>query len=228
MNFFVHSNGHPDVARKKATVALRSKARTHADEFARHMAWVDWINEKTGLKDSALALKAELPVNAIYRKRTDGRPLNAVQIRAISDATGLPGPDTYQIAGHAGLAEEAAAYDAAKDVDPITARMVEAALKSRPNAAPWRLKTRAIEGAGYLIGDVVITDPTVAPMAGDAVCAQVYDIRTGTAETVFRIYEAPYLVAVTSDPALRKPMLVDDERVVVRGTVTQSFRARRS
>ena len=89
----------------------------------------------------------------------------------------------------------------AKDNDPVLARMIEQALKGRPNAAPWHLRTRALEGAGYLAGDIVITDASVTANAGDAVIAQVFDPRSGSPETVFRILESPYLVAASSDPA---------------------------
>lgn len=55
----------------------------------------------------------------------------------------------------------------------------------------------------------------------------VYD-RTGRAETIFRLYEDPFLVAATLDKGLMKPHLIDNDRVVVRGVVIASFRERRA
>jgi hypothetical protein len=56
------------------------------------------------------------------------------------------------------------------------------------------------------------------------VCAQVYQWPSGTAQTVFRIFEPPYLVAATDDPTERRPLLIDNNQVTVKGVVTQSLR----
>lgn len=200
----------------------------HSEEYVRHFAWVDWMIARTGRTDAALAKDAGLNANYLYRKRSAGTVLGATQIRMLAEHYGLPGPDTYLLPGSAGFSDEGAPYDAAAPGgDPVLKQMIEVALKGRPNATSWLLKTRAMEDAGYLSGDVVISDAALPPNAGDAVVAQVYDVRSGTAETIFRILEPPYLVAASSDPALRKPLLVDNERVIVMGTITQSFRARR-
>jgi hypothetical protein len=229
MNPKVHQrHPHPMAPRNKAPAPTTTKNRStvHSDEYARQFAWVDWLLAKTGKTDASLAKDAGLAINYLYRKRADGTVLGATQIRMLSEHYGLPGPDTYLIPGAAGLSDEAAPYDAASS-DPTLKGMIELALKGRPSAAAWHLKTRALEDAGYLVGDILISDKAVQPQAGDAVVAQVYDLKTGTAETVFRILEAPYLVAASSDPALRKPLLVDNDRVIVMGTITQSFRSRR-
>jgi hypothetical protein len=44
---------------------------------------------------------------------------------------------------------------------------------------------------------------------------------------VFRIYELPYLIAACAELGLHKPPLVDNDRVIVLGTITQSFRSRK-
>lgn len=218
------------MARSKvpATQSPKNRAAVHSEEYARHFAWVDWLAARTGRSDAALAKDAGLNVNYLYRKRADGTVLGATQIRMLMDHYGLPGPDTYQLPGANGLADEGAMFVVgAPGQDAVVRQMVEVATKGRPSAAPWVLNTRAMEDAGYFIGDIVISDGNVTPMAGDPVVAQVYDLRSGTAETVFRILESPYLVAASSDPALRKPLLVDNERVIVMGTITQSIRTRR-
>lgn len=208
--------------------AVKNRSAVRSEEYARHFAWVDWLLGRTGKTDASLAKDAGLNVNYIYRKRAEGTVLGATQIRMVAEHYGLPGPDTYMLPGASGLSDEGVPYDAAAPgMDAVLKMLVDAALKGRPNAAPWILKTRAMEDAGYLVGDIVISDGSVPPHAGDAVVAQVYDLRSGSAETVFRILESPYLVAASSDPALRKPLLVDNERVIVMGTITQSFRARR-
>ena len=219
------------MARTKAPApqAPKNRSMVHSEEYARHFAWVDWLLSKTGKTDATLAKEAGLAVNYLYRKRADGTVLGATQIRMLMDHWGLPGPDTYLLPGAAGLSDEGALYDpGSAAVDDVTKQMIAIALKGRPNAASWHLKTHALQGEGYQPGDILIADAAVPPQARDVVVAQVYDLKTGTAETVFRVLEPPYLVAASTDPALRRPLLVDNERVIVTGTVTQSFRVRRS
>lgn len=230
MEVSVHRGSPFPMARAKvpSRPAPKNRSAVHSEESARHFAWVDWLLSKTGKTDAALAKDAGLNVNYIYRKRADGTVLGATQIRMLTEHYGLPGPDNYLLPGASGFSDEGTLFVVgAAGQDASIRQVIELALKGRPNAAPWVLNTRAMETAGYLIGDIVISDGAVPPVAGDAVVAQVYDIKSGTAETVFRILESPYLVAASTDPALRKPLLVDNERVIVMGTITQSFRSRR-
>lgn len=226
MNNSVHRNVHLVASRNPTSAKPRTKSKVQDELLARQLIWVDWLRAKTGKSLAALARDAGRSPNLLTRKLADGGLLSTSTIELLMESTGLPGPDTYLLPSAAGFSEEAVAYDpAAKDNDPVQARMIEQALKGRPNAAPWVLKTRALEDAGYLIGDIVITDGAVQPMANDAVVAQRYE--NGTAETIFRILHKPYLVAASNDPGLRnKPLYVDDNVVIVMGTITHSFRAR--
>ncbi|MGH6907913.1 MAG: hypothetical protein ACREDX_08660, partial [Aestuariivirga sp.] len=90
----------------------------------------------------------------------------------------------------------------------------------------WTLNSRALEGAGYRPGDILLVALDETPAAGDVVCAQIYDWVKAKAETVFRIFQPPYLVAATSDPQLMRPHLVDDAAVAIKGVVLQSLRGR--
>lgn len=72
-----------------------------------------------------------------------------------------------------------------------------------------------------------MVDLNARPEVGDVVCAQVYD-RAGKGETVFRVFEDPFLVAATLDTKLIRPLLIDNDRVVIRGVVVASFRERRA
>lgn len=229
MEGFLHRQGAFPVAtrsRSPAPGTAKNRSTVHSEEYARHFAWIDWLLQKTGRTDASLAKDAGLASNYLYRKRAEGTVLGATQIRMLSEHYDLPGPDTYLLPGAAGLSDEGARYDPATG-DAGTGKVIETILDGRINASPWVLKTRALEGAGYLPGDIVVLDQGVSPRTGDAVVAQVYDLRTGSAETVFRVLEAPYLIAASADPALRKPLLIDNERVIVMGTITHSIRLRR-
>lgn len=221
---------HPLVARTP-TIAPKTRTAVQADERARHTAWLNWVGARTGKSDTALAKEAGQSENTLTRFRNrEGAVLSGLTIRLICEMTGLPGPETYLLPNSSGFSEEATAYETGslKGGYELLDRMIELALHDRTNSAAWVLKSTALENAGYLSGDVLITDASIAPTAGDVVCAQIYDLRRGTAETVFRLFEPPYLIAASNDPALRKPLLVDNERVIVMATVTETFRPRRS
>lgn len=108
------------------------------------------------------------------------------------------------------------------------ATRIEAALTAlapdRPHASLWQCKGRALELAGYRPGDMLVADLEAEAKAGDVVVAQLYDWTVGSARTVLRIFQPPYLVAAAADPVKYRPELVDNERVVVKAVVVASFR----
>lgn len=206
----------------------KGKSALQAEERERILDWVEWLRVRTGETLSDLAEHAGLSSNTLTRlKQRDGALLDALSTRMLCEYTGLPGPELYKLGHTSGFTEEATRFEAsAPGADAMAVAMVKLATKDRSDAAPWVLKTRALEGIGYMLGDLVITDSHVQPRAGDAVCAQVVDLRTGAAEIVFRVFEPPYLIASNTSASLRKPLLIDDERVIVMGTITESLRLR--
>lgn len=147
-------------------------------------------------------------------------------VTLIEEASGIKAYE-HSLSGKArGLAEsESSRYDAEPMAPGNIA--VDAMKAGRNGVDPWVLHSRCLETAGYMPGDVLIVDLNAKPGPGDVVCAQVYD-RSGKAETVFRIFEDPFLVAATMDASLIKPLLIDNDRVVVRGVVIASVRERKS
>ena len=118
---------------------------------------------------------------------------------------------------------EAAHYKIQGETDNALVSALAPGLK---NADAWIIRSRALDLAGLLPGDVAIVDLNAAPEADDTVCAQIYDWRAAEAVTVFRLYDPPYLVAASTDPQFRRPQLVDDDRVSIKGAVVASFRRR--
>jgi hypothetical protein len=107
------------------------------------------------------------------------------------------------------------------------ATVVNAILRGRPRVDAWRLKTMALEEAGYLPGDIVFVENLEdgqAPRPQDAVCAQIVDYQHGAAETVWRVYDPPYLVGAATDRTAYKPLAVDGERVKIVGIIRESYR----
>lgn len=106
------------------------------------------------------------------------------------------------------------------------ARIIEALIDGQPAVDPWVIKNRALEDAGILPGDIVMVNLNAIPQPSDVVCAQFYRWSEGKAETLFRIHEPPYIIAACRDADLRRPLLVDNDRVVIKGVVTAVLRMR--
>jgi hypothetical protein len=130
----------------------------------------------------------------------------------------------------ANLAEpDAVPYSAVHTgTDDFVQAIIEDLVRERNSLTPLVMRTRSLEHAGYLPGDILIVDLNMRPQPDDVVCAQVYDWGGDRAETVVRILQPPYLVAASSDSRLLKPLVVDDESVIIKGVVVHSMRPRRS
>lgn len=94
----------------------------------------------------------------------------------------------------------------------------------RQGVDPWKLNTRAVELAGWVPGDIVVLDMNARPRSGDLVCAQVYDLEKSKAETIWRLYEPPYLVAASADRARFRTER--DDKALIKGVVLATFRPR--
>ncbi|MEW6256550.1 MAG: helix-turn-helix transcriptional regulator [Pseudomonadota bacterium] len=196
--------------------------------------WLNSILDVTGWTLTELARRAEVHQTTLTRMVADptGKAtLSARTVAAIAKATGF---EPYARANPEARSQLAPLGDGEilsadgeilrGDLDAAVRAMVAA----RNHVFPWRIKTRALETAGYLPGDVAIVDTNALPKRGDAVCAQLYDWPNGRAETVLRLFEPPYLVAATFDGSLQRPHYVDEEKVVIKGVVTSMIRPRRA
>lgn len=191
--------------------------------------WLDFVLRAKGWKVAELSRRTKVNASTFAKFRNDPENkarLEPSTIMLIEEAAGIKAYENSVHGKPRGLAEsESSRYEA----EPL--EVVDGAVKAmqsdRNGIDPWVLRSRCLEAAGYLPGDVLMVDLNARPQAGDIVCAQVYD-RAGQADTVFRILEDPFLVASTLDRTLVKPLLIDNDRVVVRGVVVASFRERRA
>ena len=194
------------------------------NERRKQLAYINLILRTRGWKIAELARRAGISASTFSKFRNDAN--NAAQmepstVMLLEEASGIPyGAD---VKGEQLDEPEGALYQAGGS---DLSEMVKMMRAGRNGVDPWVLKTRSLETAGYMPGDVVLVDLNTPAKSGDVVCAQIY--HRGVAETVFRIYEEPFLVAATFDPAKFKPLLVDNSRVVIRGVVTASLRDRRA
>jgi hypothetical protein len=117
--------------------------------------------------------------------------------------------------------EEAEPYGpgGASDIDRAIA-----AFKAGRTMDAWRLRTPALDLAGYRPGDIVLVSSQVSPVPGDAVVAQTEAERPEDVRTVWRLYAPPVLLGHSSDRSLMAPIPLD--RAILMGTVVALFRPR--
>jgi hypothetical protein len=189
-----------------------------------HRAWLEQIRAATDLPLTRIAAEAGLAESTLTRlfSRSYTGTLHALTIEALKRRFSVPGPDQ---AAQAGLHENEATPYVADDSSPWDGA-VRALMGSHEAADPWVLRTRALDLAGYLPGDIVVLNLNATPRSGDVVCAQIYDFTRMRAETIWRIYEPPFLVAASTDAAFRRPL--SDASVSIKGVVVASFRPRRT
>jgi hypothetical protein len=200
-----------------------------------HREWLRFVEATTGKKLTTLAKAIGIAPSTLTRpvKEGDGgtSTLHATTIQKLVEATGLAAPGVVVAVATSTplrrsirhLAEEAVPFDSRAET-PLAAA-VRAMVAGRPHVMPVTLRTRAIEAAGYFPADVLIYDLNGQAQAGDVVRAQVYDRNGEIEETVWRLYDPPYLVGAALDLSLMpKPLTVTPERVVIMGTVVGMIR----
>lgn len=194
----------------------------------KQLAWLQAIFDQTGWNASDLAREAGISHATISKFRRDGSTavLETATVQKIVSVSPVPHYESQRPVLPDGFAEEEAEPFAARPHDAPITRAISAMRQGNETLDPWVLRSRALENVGYLPGDILMVDLSAAPTEGDVVCAQVSDLR-GNAETAFRVFHKPYLVAATGQTRFLKPLLIDD-RVQVMGVVVASLRPRLS
>ncbi|MES2671582.1 MAG: hypothetical protein V4673_14355 [Pseudomonadota bacterium] len=189
-----------------------------------HRDYVQLVVDKTGVKPTKLATEIGVAPSTLTRllnEPDNGKAtLRATTLAKLESFSGIPAPTLELPEGERpvqGFREDATPYR--ETGDSSLSVVIKAIVGNRKNIDPWTIQTRALECAGFMPGDTVLVDLSRMPRAGEACCAQVLDWRGGKADTIMRVYEPPYLVAATFDATLRKPQLVDDQRVIIKGVL---------
>lgn len=216
------------IGRQKASESMPLAPPPDYTTARLHREWLRSLPGLTGKSLSRIAEEVGIARTTLTNKIKPDDPgtstLNGSIIERIVRYHKVPGPGGAPVpAGIAlrGLSEDAAPYAAASG-SPLD-EAVRALIAGRNGIDPWTVKSRALELFGILPGDVVLVDLNATPRPGDAVCAQVYDWPRDRADTVMRVFEraAPVdvLTARSLDPGVGPPLVVDGERVVVRGVI---------
>jgi AraC-like DNA-binding protein len=150
--------------RMMAEPATARKSDEKAAAQAAQRLWVEALMRKTGLSASRVATNAGLADTTLSRlfDADYHGTLSTPTITRLMEYYRVPGPEEFASASARRPAlgfEEAElyVYDPANDTADIPG-VIEALRAGRHSVAAWRLKTRALELAGYLPGDIVVVD----------------------------------------------------------------------
>lgn len=105
-------------------------------------------------------------------------------------------------------------------------RAVRELTAGRNGRDAWVMGNHSLELSGVMPGDVLIVDMNLAPRPRDIVCAQLYDNARGRADTVFRIYDPPFLLVNSIRLGPHKGLMVDNDQIAIRGVVDAVLRRR--
>lgn len=193
------------------------------------LRWVRAVLAHLGVNATQLAKRAGIAPSTL------NRPLNEADyaghlsgriIGKIAEVAGLkPMEFPRALAGFGEADAERYSFS-----DPVfgtaTDRAVRELAAGRNGRDPWVMKSHALELSGVLPGDIMIVDLNMQPRPRDLVCAQVYDWKGSRAETIFRLFEPPWLLTHSAREAPAKPLAVDGETVAIKGVVTAVLRSR--
>jgi hypothetical protein len=199
-------------------------ARADHETARMHREYVRRVVDHMGKPPTRIAKELGIAASTLTRHvnapEDSTATLHARTIRKLEEYSRIPfsGSDAPGPPGIGGLAEDAVPFDAAS-ADPAVSAAIRALIGSRQAADSCTIRTRALECLGYLPGDVVIVDVGRRPKPGDVVCAEVYVWGRSAPEMVMRIYEPPVLVGASFDEQLRRPLMIDNARVTIKGVV---------
>jgi hypothetical protein len=195
----------------------------------RQRDWLQRIVAEHNVKPTPLAKAAGVAATTITRKLNDPHDtaiLSELSVARIAAHLGIPAPNfLVDDDQRRGFSETEAALWQSEGPDDPVADAIAAMTGRALHLVPWELKSQALLHEGYRPGDILIVDLNASPKPGDIVLVQLYDWRNraGT-ETVFRLYEPPYLIASGPVEAAKKPRLIDTAEIGIKGVVQAMLR----
>ncbi|TCT34623.1 hypothetical protein EDC90_103317 [Martelella mediterranea] len=185
-------------------------------------AWLKAVADHMNLSLSKLALNSGMAASTLTRYFNDTTGTVGITQSTLENVAKYSGFRPGQLPGRStsGMAEpDALPY--ANDNEPHPGWIdaaVKAAKDGRNSVEAWVMKGGALDGMGIMPGDIVLIDLGRRPKTGDIVIAQIIDPVRGTAETVMRLYQAPFITSHSMRLGPQRPEQVDDDRVSIAGT----------
>lgn len=185
--------------------------------------WIPAVARHLNMTPSELARRSKLAPSTITRYLNDTSRTATITERSIQMIESYSGVSRHRMPGVAlppGMAEpDAAPLDPGEPIKGWCKAAIDEARKGRNGVDPWVMRGRALDLEGVLPGDILLVDLNRRPAPGDIVCAQVVDYVSGAAETIFRLFQPPYLIAHSAKLGPVRPEQVDEVRVSIRGVV---------
>lgn len=194
------------------------------------VAWIVAIRDSLGISLTELARRARIAPSTLQRPVNDPNYDGMISGKTLAAVASVAGVRVMEFPGRMrGLAEADATpftFDERNDAVDNFNRAVRDLVAGRNGRDPWLMQSYALELSAIVPGDVMIVDMNVQPRPRDVVCAQIYDWSGRNAETVFRLFDPPYLVTHSLRANHEKPVVVDNNSVVIKGVVIAVMRAR--
>lgn len=186
--------------------------------------WLGYLKTKHRLRsDREIATRSGLSPTTVYRWLDPNAHfvMSLSKLKQVADAFEEPLPAGLgDIGRDAGFSEEMTAFVGASP----------AGMPAKPEIdhGRWLLNSEVLNLEGFRPGDLLDFNLKLRPERGDIVVAQVRDSKLGTAQTVLRQYQPPFLLTRSSDPSIDPaPLTVDDKDVYIVGVFEQMVRLRR-
>lgn len=190
--------------------------------------WISAIARHLNLSPSQLALNSGMAASTLTRFLNDKSNTVGITQSTLEKVAHYSGFRPQQMPGRAraGMAEPDTIPFAQDNTDwpKWVLSAVDAAKVGRNGVEAWVMKGAALDGIGVMPGDIVIIDQNERPSSGDVVLAQIVDLMTGAAETVMRLYQAPFLTTHSMRLGPGRPEHVDEDRVSIAGVRTGLIR----
>lgn len=189
--------------------------------------WITAVAKYMNLSPSALGANAGVAPSTITRYLNDGSGTIGISKRTLEQLEDYSGIQLHAMPNaRSGFSEADALPIEPHNQKASTVAAIAALTDGRNSVVPFEMKGWALDQVGVLPGDTIIIDMNLRPRKGDIVCAQVADWQTGQAETVMRVFEPPFIMAASSKLGIQKPLVVDEDRISVRGVMIANLRIR--
>lgn len=185
--------------------------------------WLGYLKDKYRLRsDREIATRSGIAPTTVYRWLDPDAPfvMTLSKLQQVAEKFGEPLP--------AGLSEAPVGL-AEVELSPYVGPPAGLPDKPEHEHGRWLLNSEVLNLEGFRPGDLLDFNLKMRPERGDIVVAQVRDVKLGTAQTVLRQYQPPFLLTRSSDPSVdTAPLTVDDKDVYIVGVFEQMVRRRRA
>lgn len=190
--------------------------------------WIKAVAAHLNLSPSRLALNSKCAASTVTRYLNDTTNTIGISQKTLDAIARYSGYAVHKMPGQNGRShssDDAIAISEVQGIPDWIVSAVEKAINGKNGREALVIKSWTLDLAGILPDDVIVIDQAQRPKAGDVVCAQIHD-DDGSPETIIRLYDAPYIITHSAKLGAQKPLMVDEDRVTIRGVAIATMRAR--